>query len=151
MVFEIGLCYLISYYLNFQTLVSIPTSYIQPPSESVSGKIVKMPKKFELFQCAKNMYRTLGIYSTQSDDFLKINSRKCFYFIGIFSLFWSHFLYFLYETSIKSGNPLCESFHNTLASLNSLIGFTLNARQMPIVLKFIEVLEEFIERGKVKN
>lgn len=113
--------------------------------------IVTMAHTFKLFQTTKNMYQIMGIYTTQSNQFFALNSKKIFFFCSLTLLFCSHFGYFLYETTLANGNPLCKSFYASLANLNSLIGFLISVWKMPNILKFIETCEQFIEHSKFYN
>lgn len=100
-----------------------------------------MAGTIKLFQSVENSYKTIGIYTLQSNQFFDINFRKVFFSLNMLLMVISYLGHFLVEKNV-------ESLYSFISGLLCLIYFFVTIWQMPNLLKVFKAYEKFIERSK---
>lgn len=100
-----------------------------------------MAGRIKLFRSVENTYKSIGIYTRQSNQFFAVNFRKVFFLLLMLLSTCSFFANFLLETSV-------ESLYNFIADLLDVSYLFVTIWQMPNIVRLIETYEQFIERSK---
>lgn len=106
-----------------------------------------MAGSIKLFQSVQNSYKTLGIYSPNSNQIFSFNLKKLFFLLGLIVTFVSRFGYFLFEAKFVEENGF-KSFYQSISVLIALGDFLLSIWQMPEILQLIEMYDAFIRKSE---
>lgn len=102
-----------------------------------------MDGSVHLFQCVRNYYHTMGLYTPQSNQTRALNIKTLSFLLSMIVLFLSCFGYFL----LKAQNILDygQSFYGSMTDIYSLLDCMITIWRMPVILKLIGMCEQTIE------
>lgn len=109
-----------------------------------------MSGSIKLFRSVRISYKTMGIYSSDSNQIFILNSKKLFFLLSLIISFISHLAYFIFEAKFIEDNGF-KSFYESFSGGIALSVFLLNIWQMPVILQSIRMYDEFIAKRKSLN
>lgn len=111
--------------------------------ESIQLDIVTMAEQSELFYSLRQLYKTLDIYPSKTNQTYRFKWKTIFFVFPIILMFITSFAFFLWEA--ETVDDYGTSFYGSMTQLSQTHNILMIIWQMPTILELFRKFENLIE------